>query len=236
VSTRFYFPSTGAAAISVTPSASWNKTAGAQAALTCVIAKIASAMANVANSENVATDYYQVLIQQYVSAPLNGTQAISGTWAAYMLGMEDNALANFSWTTGARVVSNDGLTVRGTLWALGGTSNEWNTSLRNGGSNYNSIITVNALDGDRIVFEFGFSSNDQVSVTNYTGTIRIGDNGSVDLPLNETDTDQTKNPWLQFDDVTLSFKSETPPPPSTRNIWRRCPSGRLSGDNLLRKN
>jgi hypothetical protein len=210
MSTRFYFPSTGAAKVSVTPSGDWSKTAGAQVALACVTAKIASAMANVANSENNASDYYRVLIQQYISAPLNGNQAISGTWAMYMLGLEDNALATFCLFTCARVFSGDGLTLRGTLWGGGGTGSTWLTTIRNSGSNYNDMGTINALDGDRIVFEIGFDSQNQASTTLYTGTIRIGDNGGTDLPLNETDTDQTKNPWVQFDDVTLSFKVEAP--------------------------
>ena len=205
---RFYFPSTGTAAVSVTPSADWNKTTGAQTAKPLAVAgKTSTALANVANSENSASDYYRVLIQQHVSPPLNGNQAISGTYAMYIMGMEDNAAAEFGLSVIVRVVSNDGTTVRGTL-LNGGLSSEWNTSLRNSGSNYNDLTLVNALNGDRIVVEIGFNSGEQVSTTLYTGTIRIGDTGATDLPENETDTTQTKVPWLQFDDVTLAFSAE----------------------------
>lgn len=78
---------------------------------------------------------------------------------------------------------------------------------RNAGASALDLTLVNALNGDRIVIELGIISVN-TSTTEYTGTIRIGDNGASDLPENETETDTTMNPWLEFDTVNLRFSAE----------------------------
>lgn len=164
------------------------------------------AVATTLNSPAGAVD---VAIAQYVSAPLNGAQTISGAIKGQVRASESNAAADMRIQTVIRVLSNDGTTVRGTLIAsnAGALSHEFNTSLRNisvplGGST--SPSSVNAQDGDRIVVEIGYRKHENAT-TSRTGTLRLGNPSGTDLAEDETTT--TDNvPWIEFAD-TLAFQT-----------------------------
>jgi hypothetical protein len=113
MATRIYLPSTGAAAVSPTYDAAWEKSSEANR-LTCVTNKISSSFANKTSSENVTTSPYDVLTRQYVSKPL-AAQTISGTVKGQIKCQESASAADFCRALVIRIVSSDGNTVRGTL-------------------------------------------------------------------------------------------------------------------------
>lgn len=210
--TRFYLPSSGAAAVSppFTLESSWDETDNADR-LRCVTAKTSSAMTNKAEGKANTANTRQ-LVRQYVSDPLDGNQTISSSTSVKgtIRVLESAANDNLDKVSlKLIVVSNDGQTLRGTLLAKGdfGPTNEWATSLTNRRIADGDTVAgaVNALDGDRIVIEIGF--NNTTTGTSITGTMNFGDNSASDLGDNETGT-AADNPFLELSQ-TLTLK---PPP------------------------
>lgn len=167
------------------------------------------AVSTTSNSPAGAVD---VLIGQYISAPLSGNQTISSAIKGQISAFESNAAANARMQCVIRVVSNDGTTVRGTLIAASAAalSNEFNTSTRNikiplGGSTVPS--SVNALDTDRIVVEIGWRKHESAT-TNRTVTFAGGNPIGTDLPEDET-TVATNTPWIEFADTLVFGTAET---------------------------
>lgn len=190
--TRFYLPSTGAAAVSPALDAGWEETASADR-LKMVTTKIASAMTDKTITTLLATG--QTLFRQYVSDPI-AAQTILGNIRIYARALETlGGLNGFSQIV-LKVVSSDGSTVRGTLLSIAdySTGTEWNTTVRNkafaDGDLPSSVV---AQDGDRLVLEIGLSHD--VLVT--TATISFGDDSSKDLEQDETTT-ATNNPWFEI--------------------------------------
>jgi hypothetical protein len=211
VVTRFYLPSSGAADITVTPSASWTGSTG-YSALKAVRTKIASAMAShsYTNVNTAGTKYY--LHHQYISEPLK-QQTISGAIKGQIRCSESNAGLNATLAVCIRVVSPDGATVRGTLTdivasdLINADPSEFATSLKNRKIENSSeqasiaLTSVTARDGDRIVMEFGIRRTG--TTTTWTSALSFGDDNATDLPENMTTT-TANNPWLEFDS-NLSF-------------------------------
>lgn len=201
---RIYLPSTGAAAVSPAFAAEWEDTSVAvrRAAVTT---RISSIMAVVSNSSQPATNNCDILLAQYVSAPI-AAGPITGTLKGQARALQGATGGNARAQIIVRVVSNDGATVRGTLYAgdletLSSPSNptsEWATALTNrafprGGAA--ALGAVTAQDQDRIVMEVGCRKH--VALTDATYQISFGDNSATDLPEDETAT-ATNNPWIEF--------------------------------------
>ena len=193
VATRLYLPSTGTPDISPAFDSGWDKTANA-VRRPADIARSSTAMATGADLTGSATANYDVLHYQYVYGPI-GTQTISGNVTAQILVTEDDPTYNLKTQLGIRVVASDGVTVRGTLLALGTYGNEWNNSLTNRTFPSTALTSVDAVDGDYIVIELGYR---QTAAVLGSGGWRVGDNGTSDLPEDETTTDTTLNPWIEF--------------------------------------
>lgn len=149
---------------------------------------------------------------QYIS-PALGAQTISGTAKMYLAPSEEITADNVSSQLVIRVVSNDGQTVRGTLYA-GDTdatnppSNEWGSYVARAfprGATTNFALSSLAIsEGDRLVVEFGGRMRGPARNSVQIGFV-VGSEGATDLPENETDTDTTKNGWLEFSSaLTLS--------------------------------
>ncbi|HTY13066.1 MAG TPA: hypothetical protein VMD02_02635 [Candidatus Omnitrophota bacterium] len=192
--TRFYLTSTGTPPISPAYSASWVDTASASR-LICVTVKTNSPMAN---ATNLYTGTGRGLDRQFISSPLS-KQTISGS-------VSGEVLSSSSKTTVSeviiRVCSSDGTTIRGTLLSTASSTNNFPASLT---SRYTpkvlTLTAVSAEAGDRLLIEIGFN---KTGTGNNTVTQRFGDNGGTDIPYNETATDTTQNPWVQFSQ-TLTF-------------------------------
>ncbi len=143
------------------------------------------------------------LDRQYVSDPLAAQTILAATTFTAQLMVREFALSD-NVDTGlmcVRLVSNDGSTVRATLWSMGGygtVASEFinNATCRNftfgngtgdcgtygdsGGGNY----TV--TDGDRLVLEIGYNINASLGTTPQAAA-KYGEN-ATDLPANDTQT------------------------------------------------
>ncbi len=146
-----------------------------------------------------------ILIRQFVSDPIVGAQTISGTLKGQLRIHESDIAANYLPQIMVSVVSNNGLTVRGT--PFGGDTRTTNvdemaTVSTNGkipaaGISPVTLTSVSALDGDRLVVEIGCRANNTVT-TDYTVRARFGC-GTATADLAEGGVETTDlNPWVEF--------------------------------------
>lgn len=158
---------------------------------------------------------WDLLGGQYVSVAL-AAQTLTGTFKMYMLSDEEIAADNVATQVVIKVVSNDGLTVRGTLYAGDTDTTNPPSNENNAGAEVNrayprgntgagqAISSLAISEGDRLVVEFGVRMRgaSRLDVQNDYNT---GSAGSTDVPENETDTTSTFNPWIEFSGaITLS--------------------------------
>ncbi len=213
MATRFYLPSTGAAAVSPAFPAGFEHTSEADR-LKMVTTKIVSAMASKAVTKQSAVSNEDVAVRMYVSDPLSGAQTITGTAKGQILALESNAAANAVPQQALLVVTNDGSTVRGTLIDLHtgtGVGNEFSaTTLTNrkyprGWAGAGAALSsVSAQDGDRIVLVVATRLQENSNVLR-TMTFRFGDAIGSDLPEDEVATAEA-DPWFELSQ-TLTFQS-----------------------------
>jgi len=204
MATRIYYntvvyPNGSSAPVSPAYSADWEKTSQADR-YWCSPTLQNSAFVTKASTDAVVTSPYDVLNRQYVSDPIVA-QTITGTVKGQLLCYESNAAADFCRAMVIKVVSNDGITLRGTLLS------EFPVALT---SEYSAVALTNryfppaltaltpviCLDGDRLVIEIGTRSFNTVATT-YTINQRFGDSSVSDLPEDETDVNDY-NPWIEF--------------------------------------
>lgn len=141
----------------------------------------AGGITSVALSESSASANFDVLMARAVSTPLAANWTFAGT-LNLMLGVGENGSdADFAYYLHVFVTQGDTDTVRGTLLAnyADPLSNEWPTT-PGAGKALNatqSLSSVVALAGDRIVAEIGFRSYNTLT-SSRTGTLWHGGNGS----------------------------------------------------------
>lgn len=203
MATRWYFPFTGAAAVSPTFGASWGVTTNAiRRAL--VTTRINSAVTAVAGVADAATGGQ--LLYQGVSAPL-AAQTLTGSFKGQVFGV---GVGGAPGSLAVRVAkcSNDGSTVTEikafTTSSQSGTGAppDINTTAQNrrfeeGNDDFVLNFTDIAIsDGERLILEVGYQDNS----TNVSRSINLyfGDDSGTDLPEDETTTTATYNPWLEF--------------------------------------
>ena len=189
--TRFYCPSSGAAAVSPAFDAAWEDTSAATR-LRCVTTKSSTAMTTVSFTDLDTTDR-DILVRQYVSDAIDA-QTIPATIARLQFrARELSSTEDMFIAWGMRVVSNDGTVVRGTLVTVNRGPVEFATSLTNAGDSANTTA-VTASANDRIVIELG-AGGDPTAVHDFD--LRIGDTGSTDLIEDNANT--TDNvPWVEL--------------------------------------
>lgn len=188
--TRFYLPSSGAAAASPAFDAGWEETSDADRRQ-MVTTHINSAMTD--KSVTTAISSGDALCRQYVSDSL-AAQTINAPLRLYARASEALATLDAFSRIVLKVVSSDGGTVRGTLLALAdyGAGAEFNTSIRNKSfADGDTPTSVAAQAGDRLVLEIGFNHGAVIS----SAAINFGDDSATDLGQNETET-AANNPWL----------------------------------------
>lgn len=201
MATRFYLPSTGAAAISPAFDASWEYTDDADVVRRAAVkTRISSSMASVVVTRSADTSPADVLVRQYVYGPI-GAQTITGTAKGQIRGDESTTSYDARTQAVLRVVSSDGSTVRGVLYAGddGALASEFSTTLTNRKIVPRAPVTltdVAAQDGDYLVIEVGYRTHGGGS-TSRSGTLSFGDNSATDLAENETTT-TANNPWVEF--------------------------------------
>ena len=206
MATRFYLPSTGAAAVAPDYDGAWEDTASASR-LAAVTEKISSAMANAAISgDSDATDK-DYLTRQYVSVPIAAQTISVQTIKFQVRAQEDSSNNNLFTTIGIRVVTNDGSSVRGTVLAVTSDNTEMVVNSTPENRQFSATSTqVIAEANDRIVIEVGVGG-DPSPAGNHDGYLVIGDNSGTDLPENDTET-SAYNPWVEFAN-TLTWPGTT---------------------------
>jgi hypothetical protein len=166
-------------------------------------------------AETNASTTYDVLLVQFITGPLASGYSFSGsdTLKGQMLAVESNAAADHRAQLIAKVISNDGTSVVGTLLSMdgGALSSEFdvapaeNRQFPRGGAQ--ALSSVSASAGDRILIEVGYRSHNNVT-TSRTSTVTISqDTTDGDLGENETDLETTKASWFEFSS-TLAFETE----------------------------
>jgi hypothetical protein len=178
--------------------------------------KINSAMTSAVAITPTGVNPSNVLGAQFVSKPI-AAQTITGTLKAYIYCKEAATSNNFFPHMGARVVSGDGTTVRGTLIAVSAVTTGKTEMVaaanpsgqRCGGfTNPNSGETVGSVicqAGDRIVVEFGWLQQ-STNAGNHQWAV-WGDDQATDAPENNTDLNATtRNPWAELS-FTVAFQS-----------------------------
>lgn len=152
-------------------------------------------------AKSVVAAAHDVAIGQWVSTPILRAGTFTGECTVVFARLEaPNASANLATRVLAKVVSNDGLTLRD--HALGGITTEWPTVL----TAEDAIFTLTAVacqPGDRIVIEVGYRAA-TAAVTPYTGTIRYGGTDAAALAAGDTGTAATtRSPFIVFDDAAV---------------------------------
>jgi hypothetical protein len=149
------------------------------------------------------------LLAQYVSAPLDVDQTITGTIKGQITALESSATGDLRTQMLVWIRKADG-TSRGTSLAMdtGALAQEWDTGTAENRkfprAGAVSLTSVAALATDRIVIEVGFRKHESAT-TSRTGTIRSGNVTGTDLPEDETDTSAVKVPWFEFSqDLTFT--------------------------------
>lgn len=206
MATRFYLPSSGSAAASPGFGSLWDDSASAVrrplVGTPSNSSIVAPSSAYVA--EATATSPWDVLIRQYVSDPI-GAQTISGTFSFVAKAAETAGTADMFVQLRIAVVSGDGSTERGELYAgntattLGGAGAS-NQEMSTGGTRiYNavSLSSVDAQAGDRLLVEVGYRSLN-TTTTSRSGGVEQGDPTSgTDYAL-ASDTGTGNRPWIEF--------------------------------------
>ena len=197
--TRLYLPSTGTPALAgVAYDSGWEKT-------TNVVRRPAStektftSMATV-NPGYAGTTGNDGLAAQFIFGPI-AEQTISGHVKAQIIVTEGAFASDYYPQISVRVVSGDGLTVRGTLLGFPSFGTEFASTAINKTWPSTALTPVAASAGDYVVIEVGYRWTSGFSST--AETLRFGDNGSADLPEDEVSTDGTLNPWVEFDSLIL---------------------------------
>lgn len=214
--TRFYLPSSTAVMPAVTPAAHWNTTT-AYTQHYCDTAKQGTAIAaGTAQTKDTTTGHTR-LDRQYVSAGIVGA-TITGTFSAVIAAAESSNSANAWLDFVIRVVSSDGATVRGTLYAgsantavsATSTAENYEIPLTTAATRTKSAISlssVTAVTGDRIVIECGYKAS--ATSSTYTVTSTYGDAvAAADYALTVGLT-TTLDPWVELSQ-TLSFATPAP--------------------------
>jgi hypothetical protein len=160
----------------------------------------------IARAETSATNPYSVALLRLVSAPLLGNQTISETLTVVLACLEDSSAADISLKVHAWVTEGNSSTIRGTLVTNSIDATEWSNGLVRGESYAVAISNVNALDGDRLIIELGYSAANS-STTSHTGTIYYGSNDTYpDLVDGDTLTPAYRNPYIEIsNDITFNI-------------------------------
>jgi hypothetical protein len=141
-------------------------------------------------------------------ARLGAAQTITGTVKGYALFSESDTAQDCRVQCVLRIIGEDG-TVRGTLLAddAGALSSEFVTTPTNRRipllAATNTLTSVNALAGDYLVMEIGHRTH-VAGGASYNVTITFHDDPATgDLPEDETSTDATLAPWIEFSQTLI---------------------------------
>lgn len=194
--TRVYFPSAGTPPANPANDAAWNAVAS-PAALPLVTTPGATADTFVAMSESSATANWKVLARKFVSTDTIATaRTIDGTMSGESVAYSIDSTGAASVYLVVRVVSGDGATVRGTLFA-GSVSGVPGSGVRTGYVIGNQTLNpVAAQAGDRIEIQAGANFGN-VSTASKGARFYHGD-APADVPAGTNGTATSGRMWVEF--------------------------------------
>lgn len=198
MATRFLLPAEGSGAPSVSPAfdAGWEQTG--QATRLKLLRKTGlsalSTLANTGTRTVPITTTQDILGNQFVSDPIP-PQRIIGTVSYVSRVLESASTANVTLAVVLRVVSQDGGTVRGTLFSTFNTGTEFGTSASTRIVSAQAVTPLTTQPGDRLVLEVGGHAAGPTAGTTYT--MRFGTSASSDFALTSGLTTDL-NPWLEL--------------------------------------
>ena len=215
--TRFYFPLTTASAISPTADAGWQNTAN-RVYRVLVTTKLAEGQGDHTFTET-ATDPELTVLRQYIKCGLEA-QTIDGSLKGQILARESDAALNSRLAIGIRVLSGDGVSVRGTVLAItrtdaNATPPEFAVGVNGVNRQFQDLSESTPITLSAVVAQAGDCLEVAVGVwdsgngTTATMTLRFGDNaGANDLAEDQTSSQGTTdyNPWVEFSD-TITFQA-----------------------------
>lgn len=203
--TRFYLPASGSAAASPAFAALFADTEDA-VRRPMSVDKSDTALATSIADEGVTTTPYDALAVQFVSAETLNAGTISGTFSLVVKVLENNSGADMFIQVVIRVMSGDGSTTTGTLYAgntattLGSTGDpnqEVPTTAATRIYNAVSLSSVSANAGDRIVVDIGVRALNTTNIgrqTTFTwGDPVAGSDYALTAGLTSSDV-----PWIEF--------------------------------------
>ncbi len=195
MATRFYYVANTAPPVTPAFDGGWNSTTGAVRRLMDVAKAATTEQSTVSIGTTGPTYTCQV---QLVSPPL-AAQTISGTVTVISRGRENTTNANVNKRArSVRVVSGDGLTVRGTsaAWAATTSTTELSGTTLQGQQHAltAALTSVTVLDGDRLVVEVGYGVG--TSGTSPQGLMEWGGTGTDHGTANADVTGSV--PWIEF--------------------------------------
>jgi len=137
-----------------------------------------------------------ILFIQFISAPIKAQTIASQIVDSVVMGLETHYTNNLYLTLVIKIMSGDGLTLRGTILALthDGTELDWDILT----SRYFSATSteVIAQEGDRVVVEIGVGGNPSYD---HDSSLRFGDpTGSTDILEVDNDENTAHCPWVAF--------------------------------------
>lgn len=217
MATRLYLPQTGAAPVSPSYSAAWNKTSDSDR-IKAVLVRLNTTFTGRSGTQLTGGPNF-ILLRQYVTDPLDA-QTISGTIKGQLKAIQNNGTLSATLAVLVKVVSNDGLTTLATLVSIAAsqlatvppefpTGTATNRKFKNSSDVSDIPISSYACAvGDRIVIEIGYRENDTSTNTARNATLTFGDAGASDLAEDETST-AANNPWIQFSNSLQFYVDKT---------------------------
>lgn len=199
MATRFYFDPTSSPAVSPPFDGAWEQTGsairGKLVQSTLAHTRVALADTTVSTVITTTQDY---LVAQFTSDPLPAISWVSSPAALAAMRvvvrvLESVATVNATLSILLKVVSQDGQTSRGNLFANFNLDTEWATTAATRIANQSHVAMV-TLGGDRLVLEIGAELT--APTTAGSVTMRFGFNAASDFALTTALTTDL-NPWLE---------------------------------------
>ena len=206
--TRFYFPAEGSGAPTIPNNpgfdAGWEQT-GQATRLNLLRKSRLSTPSTIADNGSRTvpiTTTQDVLCNQFISEPLPAGFRFdtSMTFSLVIRAFENATTNNVTLAVVVKVISQDGLTVRGTLFSTFNTDTEFAVSASAATRivNAQALTALTTQPGDRLVVEIGGHAAAPTAAGSYT--MRQGNSAASDFALTSGLTTDL-NPWCEFSAV-----------------------------------
>lgn len=198
--TRFYFPAEGSGTPSISPAfnAGWEQT-GEATRLNLLYKPNLSVLSTIADNAIRTvpiTTTQDILCNQFVSGPIPPTNFDTSCLFSCVIRVKESATtANITLAIVVYVVSQDGGTVRGTLFSTFNVDTEFPTTAATRIQAQSAVTALVTQPGDCLVVELGGHAAGPTAGTTYT--MRQGNNAATDFALTTALTTDL-NPWCEF--------------------------------------